>query len=711
MRINKIINIAASCALLLTSCVESENPHGTHGYLDLSVTHDESLQIVPVTKADEEPQAIRLDIYDSEGAMVMQWDDVAQITEPVVLPTGKYTATAAMGEDAGPACFDAPHYTGTSEFSIRPGVITTTDIVCKLSSVKVTANMSADIIENFEYSLTVSNGAGELVFDENTVGSEGYFSVTSSISWTLELKNADNEKFVFQDSYADVKAAQHYSLTFSIAQEDESGEGAADFRIIVDDSLNEPKIHDVVIIIDKAAPTVSGPDVIARYMADKSQDTQVGLSSGVPFTAIFLMHDDAALTAAGVPAMSDLMSISDFSELEQAGINVQADQDSMTFDFAALADRLPIGKYTLTLLSSNTTGKEVEKVITINVLSSMGALTIDPWAKFMHFKGTWLSQNTPAGLSVQYRRSGESQWSNADATYVTVNEADRKVAGFICGLNPSASYEVRLASVDESGASVSASTEAAPQLYNLSFDDWCSIDGVAYPYASGANPTVWDTANGGTKSMSVYPTGQEKSDVISGSAVRMESTYASMLGIGKFAAGNIYTGVFREVQLSPMGAILDWGVAFNGRPLGLKGYYKYAPVAIDYVGSGYEHLKGQSDICQIQAALMNWSAPFEVNTGKNQFVDFSKSNKTMLAHSELVAGTTNGKWTQFTIYMGYRNITTRPTYTIVSACASRYGDYFTGGKGSVMYVDQFEFVYDPMELSETDRAAFFALFK
>ena len=108
---------------------------------------------------------------------------------------------------------------------------------------------------------------------------------------------------------------------------------------------------------------------------------------------------------------------------------------------------------------------------------------------------------------------------------------------------------------------------------------------------------------------------------------------------------------------------------------------------------------------------MDWSGPFEINTGKNQFVDFSKSNKTMLAHTELVSGTTNGKWTEFTIYMGYRNIATRPTYTIVSACASRYGDYFTGGKGSVMLVDQFEFIYDPMELSETDRTAFFALFK
>lgn len=710
MRFNKIINIALSCTLLFASCAEHDMVHDGEGYLDLSVTCDEALQIVPVSKAGEDAQAISLAVYDSDGNIVEQWDDASQVTEPIAMPTGKYKAVASLGEESGPAAFDSPYYKGESEFTVRPGAMSTVDIVCTLSSVKVTAEMSAEIKDDFQYELKVSNGAGELAFTEETLHQEGYFTVTGSLEWTLELVNASNERFVFTDRYEGVSAAQHYKLAFSVVREENGPEGAADVRILVDDSLNEPKIHDVVLIIDKAAPTVSGPDAIVRYMADKSHDTQVALSSGLPFTAISLTHDDAALAAAGVPAMSDLMSMSDYSVLEQAGINVHADGDSMTFDFAPLADRLPIGKYTLRLVSANTTGKQVEKVITIDVLSSMGSLTLDPWAKFVHFKGSWLSQNTPAGLSVQYRRSGESQWNSADAAYVTVNETDKKVSGFICGLNASASYEVRLVASNENGATVSAATEAAPQLYNMSFDDWCDENGGA-PYASNANPKIWDTANGGTKSMSVYPTTQEKNDVISGSAVRMESTYASMMGIGKFAAGNIYTGTFLEVSLSPMGATLDWGVPISGRPLGLKGYYKYAPVAIDYVGSGYEHLKGQSDICQVQAALLNWSAPFEINTGKNQFVDFSKSNKTVLAHNDILDVTTNGKWVPFNMYLSYRNITTRPTYVIVAACASRYGDYFTGGKGSVMWVDEFEFVYDPMDLSEEDRNAFFALFK
>jgi hypothetical protein len=41
---------------------------------------------------------------------------------------------------------------------------------------------------------------------------------------------------------------------------------------------------------------------------------------------------------------------------------------------------------------------------------------------------------------------------------------------------------------------------------------------------------------------------------------------------------------------------------------------------------------------------------------------------------------------------------------VISAAASKYGDYFTGSTSSVMYVDEFSFVYDPSELSEEQLA-------
>ena len=43
-----------------------------------------------------------------------------------------------------------------------------------------------------------------------------------------------------------------------------------------------------------------------------------------------------------------------------------------------------------------------------------------------------------------------------------------------------------------------------------------------------------------------------------------------------------------------------------------------------------------------------------------------------------------------------------PTYIVISAAASRYGDYFTGGRGSTLYVDEFEFIYDPDQLTDEE---------
>ena len=38
--------------------------------------------------------------------------------------------------------------------------------------------------------------------------------------------------------------------------------------------------------------------------------------------------------------------------------------------------------------------------------------------------------------------------------------------------------------------------------------------------------------------------------------------------------------------------------------------------------------------------------------------------------------------------------TLRPKYLIIVASASKFGDYFSGSAGSVMYLDDFELIYD-----------------
>ena len=215
---------------------------------------------------------------------------------------------------------------------------------------------------------------------------------------------------------------------------------------------------------------------------------------------------------------------------------------------------------------------------------------------------------------------------------------------------------------------------------------------------------VWDSANEGTADIlgqSLVPTTPEETLVIRGKAVRMESGEL----LSNFAAGNIYTGDFGSATISPVGAKLKWGTPFTSRPLALRGWYRYEPEAINRTSSAYSHLSGQTDFCQIQVFLTTWEEQFEISTGDNRFVDTSMSNPEIVAYGAIVSqenttsksGNTNG-YVQFTIPLEYRNLE-QPTYIVISGAASRYGDYFTGGLGSTLYLDELELVYDPEKLT------------
>ena len=65
----------------------------------------------------------------------------------------------------------------------------------------------------------------------------------------------------------------------------------------------------------------------------------------------------------------------------------------------------------------------------------------------------------------------------------------------------------------------------------------------------------------------------------------------------------------------------------------------------------------------------------------------------IIALGEIVTDAdTQGKYVEFECVLEYRN-DRKPKYIVAVACSSLYGDYFTGGQGSVMYVDEWEFMY------------------
>ncbi len=321
--------------------------------------------------------------------------------------------------------------------------------------------------------------------------------------------------------------------------------------------------------------------------------------------------------------------------------------------------------------------------------------SVEPWACFANVSGMTNGKGNPV---VEYRRTVDTEW----ITYPAVIDGT-KLSARIRGLEPETEYAVRLFNGETATSEAVFTTEAAPQLENLGFDDWYE-DGKVWMPNLNAGVQIWDTANPGSAAIGVSPTAPESDVVVSGKAVRMETMQVNILGIKKLAAGNIYTGKFDK--LAGLGAELDWGVPFGARPLAVRGYYKYSPKVIDIAeDKDYKDKLGQMDECQIQIFLAEWDKPFHVNSAKKQFVD--RDNASVIAFSEFCSSEESGEYATFTLPIVYNDRRT-PTYIVMSGCASRYGNFFCGGLGSLLYIDEFELVYDPDELTDEEFAQVFS---
>ena len=117
-------------------------------------------------------------------------------------------------------------------------------------------------------------------------------------------------------------------------------------------------------------------------------------------------------------------------------------------------------------------------------------------------------------------------------------------------------------------------------------------------------------------------------------------------------------------------------------------------------------LMGKPDQCQILMFLTDWDEPFLVNTNEKKFVDLD-NDPGIIALGQLNSSESSSDYIRFTIPLVYRDNQRMPEYLVIAAASSRYGDYFTGGRGSVLYIDEFEFVYDPDQLTEDEYESVF----
>lgn len=368
-------------------------------------------------------------------------------------------------------------------------------------------------------------------------------------------------------------------------------------------------------------------------------------------------------------------------EITGGNVSISIDETTRTYTYNVTISTQP--KTTLTVSSTNA------------------------WAKFAYLEGTAVTTESlePTKMVMEYRQKNTEEWT---PLVTTVEEETYKAK--VEGLTPATQYECRMVYGEEEYVSgiIEFTTETATVLYNGNFDSWYKSGKTWYAVTESdfnINGSFWDSSNPGTTTgagalVNKNPT-QGNSTVLhtpGGQSAELKSQYASAFGIGKFAAASLYSGSFNSL-VGTSGAKIDFGQPFVSRPTALHGWFQYTPVAIDYVGGKQPAgtvEKGDMDICSIYIAISKKKYTVD-NTNTETFIQFLTDDN-IIAYGELPVEdcvSTNGEWKEFNIKLNYKTLE-RPSdmYIILVASSSKYGDYFTGGNGSIMYLDDFELIYD-----------------
>lgn len=702
----KKLLILSLSVLALFSCNKEDNGlENGYGFVKVNLSQDEST----ITKADAET-VFAVEVLNEQGVVVKSYDDHRKLeNEPLKLKAGKYTVKASTGENVE-AGWEKPFYTGSTHIDVVRGKTNNCNVVCTLANVKVTVTLADDVLQNFrEFALTVTNGKdnGSLIFSNinGTLDKAAYFNCTGEISWKLYLINTNGVVFENQlsDLIKDVKPREHYNLKFKIGEDGDKP--AVDVAVSIDETTNET-IHDVNINLGKKAkPRLTGGSFNIteeqKVLKGTTSVYDVNIAAEAGFKSLKLIHENAVLYALGIPYEVDLLTVDADTKqnLNGNGLEwtaVEENSTTATVSVGTLVSKLAAGNYSMNLTVVDKQAQSSTASLKFNIVEEVAGTTTnvaEPWAKRAFLNGTWNSAEMPQSLGFEYRKETEQSWTKV-TDGITTDVSKKSFRVEVKGLEPKTAYVCRALSGDKAANEVSFTTEAAEQLLNMSFDVWTK-DGKNYFANSTAKNTdanfIWDSGNKGATMGGSSTTTPTDDVAVSGDgkqAARMESKSV----FGNLAAGSIFTGKFVKAVLSPkIGGQLDFGVPYSCRPLQLKGYYNYAPVAIDVAKGDYANLKGTNDACQIYVLLADWDAPFSVNTATETFIDFENDSH-IIAMGRLEDNTNTGGYKQFTIDLEYRNNRT-PKYVVVVAAASKYGDYFTGGVGSVLMVDEFEFVF------------------
>lgn len=328
---------------------------------------------------------------------------------------------------------------------------------------------------------------------------------------------------------------------------------------------------------------------------------------------------------------------------------------------------------------------------TIYVVTSKAVVTttaVDAWSQVI-----WAYGEAPsdADNGFEYRPATSSQWIRVPKSSITFNEGQFQC--HIDHLTPLTQYVVRAYSDNEYANEITVTTQATRSLVDGSFDQWWLKNKKIWCPWDENGQQFWDTGNTGAATLgqsNVVPSDYTPDGA--GQSAKLETRFVGIGAIGKLAAGSIFTGLFEKVDGT--NGILAFGREWTQRPTKLKGYYQYTTAPINYASSEFKSILGQPDTCHIYIAMTDWDKPYQIRTNPNNRQLFNKNSEQIIAYGELKCGESFQGWREFEIELKYRSTSRIPKYIQITCAASIYGDFFTGGTGACLYVDQLSLDYD-----------------
>ncbi|MBD5224646.1 MAG: DUF4493 domain-containing protein [Bacteroidales bacterium] len=660
-----------------------------------------------------------------KNGVVRKYKGVQNVPQDgISLVSGSYVAEVWAG-DSVPASFDNRYYKGLQAFDVKAGGTTGVTVECTIANSVVAVEYEDEIDEVLtDYVMTVGHKAGSLEYkgrDDEKV--PGYFMMPSfdkNLTCTLTGKTLSGGAFTHSITIENAKPMTKYVVRVKHGGPTDDEIGGAVIKIEVDE--NAVEVEDRYVI--ESAPTFQGTNFVMSkpVMGQAGQITEkkVYIKSVSGFKDV-MVSCDAFSEFLGIGGDDfEVLNMADFIRdvLTEKGFSYQhfthAEEDVPEADRSFEEMKLifddnfmnlfPNGEHTVTFRVTDNNGKTASATMVL-MLSDAKVQTAemdaaDAWTDHATLRGTVLKSGL-TGIAFQYRASGTQQWNSVAASDDNTPEGTA-VSTEISGLTPNTTYEYQMIcnEADDVADILTFTTEDTTPLPNASFEDWC-IDGKVELLCADKGSMFWDSGNHGSATMNQNITTPSEEVVHTGRySAKLESQFVGLGIIGKFAAGNLFAGHY--IRTDGTDGVLGWGRPFASRPKALRVWISYTPQTVNSkeVVSGSPLKEGDLDQGIVYIALVDNSIsktesgeswPVIVKTATKEL--FSKDDSNVIAYGERVFTEATSGMIEVNIPLEYFKTDVKASGIVVTCSASRYGDYFSGGRGSVMYVDDMELVY------------------